>query len=103
MQNAQGEKLGDVKDVVIEPANGNVTHIVVGVGGVIGVGEKLFAVPYDRIDMAQGRDHLVLRGGSTLAKGFDEGDWPAPGDPALQQRQRADASASQPIANGASR
>jgi sporulation protein YlmC with PRC-barrel domain len=50
--NAQAEEIGEVKDVVID-AKGAVTAVVVGVGGFLGIPEKLVAVPYDAIHIGE--------------------------------------------------
>lgn len=57
--NENDEKIGDVKDVVMSP-DGKVTHVILGVGGFIGVGEHTVAIPYDKIQTSG--DQLVLRG-----------------------------------------
>ena len=50
--NAQAEEIGEVKDVVID-AKGAVTAVVVGVGGFLGIPEKLVAVPYSAIQIGE--------------------------------------------------
>ena len=50
--NAQAEEIGEVKDVVID-AKGAVTAVVVGVGGFLGIPEKLVAVPYGAIQIGE--------------------------------------------------
>src|SRR5262249_54454587 len=46
VENPQGQNLGDVKDVVIDRASGRIAYAVVSFGGFLGLGEKLFAVPW---------------------------------------------------------
>jgi sporulation protein YlmC with PRC-barrel domain len=50
--NAQAEEIGEVKDVVVD-AKGAVTAVVVGVGGFLGIPEKLVAVPFDAIHVGE--------------------------------------------------
>ena len=46
VRNADGKKIGTVKDLVIDdPQSGRISQVVIAVGGVLGVGDKLFAVP----------------------------------------------------------
>jgi len=45
VHDAEAKKIGEVKDVVIDPASGRVLHALVSVGGLLGVGAKEFAVP----------------------------------------------------------
>jgi uncharacterized protein YrrD len=44
--NAEGEKIGDVKDVLFE-RTGKITTVVIGVGGFLGLGEKRVALPFE--------------------------------------------------------
>jgi sporulation protein YlmC with PRC-barrel domain len=60
--NAQAEEIGTVKDVVVDKL-GSVSAVVVGVGGFLGVPEKLVAVPYSAIhvgDVIQSSRVVVL-------------------------------------------
>ena len=40
-----GQKIGDVYDLVVDPSSGRVAAAVLAVGGFLGIGEKLVAVP----------------------------------------------------------
>ena len=42
-------------------------HVVVSVGGLAGMGDKLFAVPYNQVQSMPGKDYLVLSGSGDLA------------------------------------
>ena len=78
VRNPQDKKVGRVKDLVLsDPSSGTISHAVVAVGGVAGVGDKLFAVPFSQLQPAPGKDYLVLSGTSDLSKAFDENSWPA--------------------------
>lgn len=46
--NAAGETIGDVHDLMFDE-NGRITSVLLGVGGFIGLGEKIVAVPFDAI------------------------------------------------------
>lgn len=74
-----GEKLGEVKDVMLNVRSGKIEYIVMESGGFLGIGEKLFAIPYGvlRIDPNQhafvfDQDKEVLKN----APGFDKTHWP---------------------------
>jgi sporulation protein YlmC with PRC-barrel domain len=43
--NAQGKTVGDVNDILIDMPHGRIAGVIVGVGGVLGVGEKPRIVP----------------------------------------------------------
>ena len=60
VQNEQGENLGDIKDIVINLDKGTVSYAVLSSGGVLGVGEKLLAVPLTAFSRSPDGRHLVL-------------------------------------------
>lgn len=81
VQNPKGEKVGTVKDLVMDdPASGQITRVVVSVGGVSGLGDKLFAIPYDAVRRDEGKNVLVLNSDSDLAHAFDDNHWQALAD-----------------------
>src|SRR5215813_1151152 len=46
VENPQGEKLGDIRDIVLDPATGRIRYAVLGSGGFLSLGEKYFAIPW---------------------------------------------------------
>lgn len=79
VKNPKGENLGDIKDLVIDPENGQVVYGVVSFGGVLGMGDKLFAIPWDAISWNRDNKYYVLDlDKETLKKapGFDKKHWP---------------------------
>ena len=58
--NARGQRLGDIKDMVLDTAAGKVTYVVLGFGGVIGLGEKLFAIPWPELQESRGLGTFTL-------------------------------------------
>ena len=79
VKNSKGENLGDIKDLVINPENGQVVYGVVSFGGVFGVGDKLFAIPWDALRWNRDKKYYVLDlDKDTLKKapGFDKKHWP---------------------------
>lgn len=50
-----GEKLGDLKEVAID-ANGRVSYVALSVGGFLGVGDKMVAVPWDSLKFSLSGD-----------------------------------------------
>ncbi len=55
VQNPAGEVIGDVNDLVFTPA-GQINTVVLGIGGVLGMGEKNVAVPYSALSFKVGAD-----------------------------------------------
>jgi sporulation protein YlmC with PRC-barrel domain len=81
--NPAGENLGNVKDVAIDLDEGRIAYAVLSYGGVLGVGDKLFAVPWDALRLDLEKDVFVLNVDKELlrdAPGFDEGAWPTTAD-----------------------
>ena len=51
IKNAAGKDLGEIDQLLID-RNGKVTHAVIGLGGVAGVGEKKVVVPWSELKFA---------------------------------------------------
>jgi sporulation protein YlmC with PRC-barrel domain len=47
VENRAGEEVGKIYDLVIDPRSGKTAYIALSVGGFLGMGDKLFAIPYD--------------------------------------------------------
>jgi len=84
IQNSRKESVGQIKDIVVDPASTRIQYVAVTYGGFLGVGDKLFAVPMRAIQVQQdpdSRDRVVLVLDVTKeqmngAQGFDESNWP---------------------------
>jgi len=77
--NREGEDLGDIKEFMIDMATGQVEYAVLSYGGLLGLGEKLFAVPWTALalDTANKRFTLdVPKASLNDAPGFDKNHWP---------------------------
>jgi sporulation protein YlmC with PRC-barrel domain len=86
VRNAAGDDLGKVKDLVIDAATGKVSYAALDFGGFLGVGDKLFAVPWHAFQYVgtSNDEHLVLDVAKEKLKnapGFDKGHWPNMADP----------------------
>ena len=55
VQNAAGEKIGDINDLVFD-RSGRISTVVLGVGGFLGMGEKHVAVPFTALTYSSGKD-----------------------------------------------
>ena len=53
VSNAAGEKVGDVSDLLFDKS-GRITMVVIGVGGLLGLGEKYVAVPFGALTITSG-------------------------------------------------
>jgi sporulation protein YlmC with PRC-barrel domain len=79
VQNLENEKIGSVNDLVFDPTNGKISYAVLSVGGFLGVGDKLIAVPITSLKARPGANHLVLnmdRNKVESAPGLAQNNWP---------------------------
>lgn len=91
VKNLKGESLGDLKDIMIDTATGTIAYGVLSFGGVLGLGEKLFAVPWDAIQVDSKNKQLVLDVEKERLKdapGFDKDNWPNFADQTFTTRIR---------------
>jgi sporulation protein YlmC with PRC-barrel domain len=79
VKNAAGENLGKVNDIMIDIPSGKVAYAVLSFGGVLGIGNKLFAVPWNALTLDEDEKCFILNvDKQTLesAPGFDKDNWP---------------------------
>lgn len=79
VKNPQGESLGDLKDIMLDTVNGKIAYGVLSFGGILGMGEKLFAVPWDALMLDSEHNQLILNVDKERLKdapGFDKDHWP---------------------------
>jgi sporulation protein YlmC with PRC-barrel domain len=77
--NPDGEHLGEIKDFMVDLDSGHIAYAVLSFGGFLGMGNKLFAVPFEslRVDTTEKRFVLdVPKERLKEAPGFDKDDWP---------------------------
>ncbi len=87
VHNSAGEYLGKIEDVVIDPATGTVKYAVLSFGGFLGMGDKLFAIPWSSLYLSPSRDYIILnidKKNLEAAPGFHRNEWPDMADPAWQ-------------------
>lgn len=79
VKNRKGEKLGHIKDFMIDLRTGRIAYCVLSFGGFLGLGDKLFAVPWNAM-VLDTEDHAffldVDKERLKKAPGFDKNDWP---------------------------
>jgi sporulation protein YlmC with PRC-barrel domain len=77
--NSGGEHLGEIKDIMLNLDDGSVAYIVVEVGGFLGMGQKLFSVPFKELHLdAEKQTFILNRSKESLENepGFDKDHWP---------------------------
>jgi sporulation protein YlmC with PRC-barrel domain len=85
VENRQGENLGEIEDLVVDPATGRISYAVLSYGGVLGIGDKLAAVPFNALNpKPDDPEKLVLnidRERLQRAPSFESREWPNLNDP----------------------
>lgn len=77
--NGTGEKLGKVEELMIDIENGGVAYAVLSFGGFLGMGDKLFAMPWNKVTVDETNHQLVVdvpKERLEKAPGFDKDHWP---------------------------
>lgn len=77
--NQKDEDLGDIKEIMLDMNSGRVSYAVLSFGGFLGMGEKLFAVPWDALKLDTVNKRFVLNVDKDRlegAPGFDKDNWP---------------------------
>jgi sporulation protein YlmC with PRC-barrel domain len=77
--NGQDEDLGDIKEIMLDMRSGQVAYAVLSFGGFLGIGEKLFAVPWQAMQLDTVNKRFVLNVDKAKLKkapGFDPDAWP---------------------------
>ncbi|MCK6431932.1 MAG: PRC-barrel domain-containing protein [Burkholderiaceae bacterium] len=81
--NKDGEELGDIKEFMIDMASGKIAYAVLSFGGLLGLGDKLFAVPWAALKLDTVNKRFTLDVPKTVLKeapGFDRQHWPSMSD-----------------------
>jgi sporulation protein YlmC with PRC-barrel domain len=74
------EDLGEVKEIMIDPVTGRIAYAVLAFGGFLGLGEKLFAIPFSALTYDYEKDEYLLNVTKERLKnapGFDSSNWPS--------------------------
>ena len=78
--NRQNENLGKIHELVIDAQDGRLAYAVLSFGGFMGMGNKLFAMPWKAFEFAKTENKLVLNVDKEKLKnapGFDQdAKWP---------------------------
>lgn len=79
VKNHEDEDLGDIKDFMIDTDSGKVAYAVLSFGGVLGIGNKLFAIPMSALKLDCDDKCFILSENKQRLKdapGFDKDNWP---------------------------
>jgi sporulation protein YlmC with PRC-barrel domain len=76
--NIEDEKLGEIKDIMIDLTPGKIAYVVIEFGGFLGIGEKFFAVPFKLLQVDSVKEVCILNQKKEVlenAVGFDKDHW----------------------------
>lgn len=68
VKNTQGESLGKIDELVIDPQDARIKAAIVSVGGLLGIGAKSVAVPWNKVTLGSDRDRDTV----VIAMGKEE-------------------------------
>ncbi len=51
VHNLSNEHLGEIKEIMLDMRSGKIAYVVMSSGGVLSIGEKLFAVPWEALTL----------------------------------------------------
>jgi sporulation protein YlmC with PRC-barrel domain len=79
VENAEGENLGHIDNLMVNLRTGQVEYVVLQFGSFLGMGGKLFAIPFDELKLDPSREIFILNRDRDYLKnmpGFDQAHWP---------------------------
>jgi sporulation protein YlmC with PRC-barrel domain len=83
VENPSGEKLGVIDNLMINLQTGQIEYAVLEYGSVLGIGGKLFAIPFRELQVKPSKHVFVLHREKEYLKnapGFDKSHWPDTND-----------------------
>jgi hypothetical protein len=87
--NRADETLGELAHFMLDMQSGRIAYVVLARGGVLGLGEKLHAIPWSAVSLDTQRECLVVDINlerMERAPGFDRAHWPPMSEAAWQRR-----------------
>ena len=79
VKNRSGEDLGKIEELAIDPETGQIAYAVLSFGGFLGLGDKLFAIPWSALEPRHADEVFILDVDKQQLKnapGFDKDKWP---------------------------
>lgn len=83
VMNRAGEDLGKIEELMIDLERGRVAYAVLSFGGFLGMGDKLFAIPFQALRLDKDQNSFMLdidKEKLKNAPGFDKNNWPSTAD-----------------------
>jgi sporulation protein YlmC with PRC-barrel domain len=88
VHNLADEHLGQMHDLMLNLSTGTIEYAIIEFGGFLGMGEKLFAVPFKALTLDTERHLFILdqsRESLENAPGFDKDHWPETNSHAMEK------------------
>ncbi len=79
MVNNAGDDLGKIEEIMVDVHDNRIAYAVLSFGGFLGIGDKLFAVPWQALALDAENKRFVLNESKERlenAPGFDKNNWP---------------------------
>jgi sporulation protein YlmC with PRC-barrel domain len=77
--NLQEERLGTIQDIMLDVVTGRIRYAVLSSGGFLGMGDRLFAIPWQALHLDSDNKRFTLDIDTDRLKkapGFDKNQWP---------------------------
>lgn len=77
--NPEGVDIGSIEELMIDIDTGFVAYAVLSFGGILGIGDKYFAIPWRAFEIDTEEEKFILdvdKEKLQKADGFDKNDWP---------------------------
>ena len=81
--NGAGEGLGEIQAIMLDVGAGRIAYAVLSFGGFLGLGNKLFAIPWSALTLDTTNHRFILDASKEqleAAPGFDKDHWPSMAD-----------------------
>ena len=88
VENPEGEDLGKIDDLMVNVNTGQVEYAILEFGSFLGLGGKLFAIPFTELRLDTLDEKFILNRDKEYLKnspGFDKDHWPGTNDHAYYQ------------------
>jgi sporulation protein YlmC with PRC-barrel domain len=85
-----GEKLGDIEDILLNVEEADIAYILLSVGGFLEIGEKIYPIPVSSVDIVTGKDVVlsVSKANVMHAPWFPHDKWPDMENPQWRRELR---------------
>jgi sporulation protein YlmC with PRC-barrel domain len=77
--NLEGQDIGRIEELMIDVTTGRVAYAVLSFGGFMGIGNKLFALPWSALTVDEQKKRFVVnitKDALEKMPGFDKDHWP---------------------------